>query len=74
MNIVLKLIDNKFLITDNIVNKVADRNYAQQVFSCKDRQMTNALCRHENHALLNGLFWAGKDDVSLHNIRNRRCK
>jgi len=73
VNVVFKLLNDEFLITDDTFHEVADRHDANHFFSFEHGQMAHKLVTHEGHALLDRLFGPHTYDVPLHDVPDRRC-
>ena len=78
VNIVLKLANREFLIADDALDEIADRNDADQFFSVDHGQMADALVCHDGHTFLDGLFRLHHDYLFFHYVAlgypfNRSC-
>jgi len=52
MDEMFELFDNEFLITDNAIHHVANRNYTDQPSTFEHWKMTHSFCGHHSHAFL----------------------
>ena len=63
VEVLFELLDNEFLIRDNALHHVANRNEANKMCIFEHREMTHSLRGHNGHAFLDGLVRSRKDDL-----------
>src|SRR5712692_489620 len=67
-DVVLQLLDGLFLLGDDPLHQVANRDHSHYMLAFHDRQMAYAVVGHDGHALIHGVLRSYVDHRARHDL------
>ena len=70
-DVMFELLDDEFLLGDDLPHQISDGNKADQLAAVQDGQMAQPVFRHQHHAFLAGLVGSYIHDRGRHDVAHR---